>query len=194
MIIDYARSRPLRPSNILDPLLQPDRTIFPFHIEHKASAKGYSLYVEFDKESKNPLGNPSRKDWLAAIKDQIMVRNVANESGAVRHAILSEHHSHADVDLTLLVDLSACPSFFPAFRSDSRTVPTSLSVFIDNFPVSHTLPFSSFPCQPSLLRLGSKSSLPDDLDQFLCRSAHLAPSIDFGERDLGQQQSWGRSR
>jgi hypothetical protein len=82
MIIDYTRSKPLRPSNILDPLIQPDRTIFPFHIEHKASAKGYSLYVENDKEGKE--GNPSRKEWLAAIKDQIMVRNVANESGAVR--------------------------------------------------------------------------------------------------------------
>jgi hypothetical protein len=81
MVVDYVARRthqkPFRMSNLLlDPLVQPepDRQIFPFHLEHAGLRKGYTLFVETEE---------ARREWLTAIKDQSAVRRVVLENNAV---------------------------------------------------------------------------------------------------------------
>lgn len=71
MVVDYARRNPLRASmgGLLEPLVQPGRDIFAFHLEHRGLGKQYSLYVESEQ---------GRREWLACIRDQVTIRRVHN--------------------------------------------------------------------------------------------------------------------
>ncbi|CED84061.1 RhoGEF GTPase [Phaffia rhodozyma] len=177
MIVDYQRKKPIKLSTILEPLVQPDRTVYPFHIEHKGNGQAYSLYVDTVA---------SRKEWVSRLKHQITVRKVTSENNALYSMhTLTYSPRRQSLILTRPLSISRATESTQLTEPETPYLRTASSFSaVTLSPSSHR---SSIPSVPSVAtpKLGLNITCAGSFVAFGKRSFAVADSngISIGYRD-----------